>query len=55
MKENKDTATCDPCERTFEQNIDNLVKEGQAPSQKERDEKEQEVEAAFSEKESVNK
>lgn len=49
MKENNETTTCDPCERTFEQNINHLVREGEAPSRQERREKEQEVEAAFTE------
>lgn len=47
MKENKNT-TCDPCEREFQKNVDELVKEGQAPSHAERKEKEHEVNAAFS-------
>lgn len=48
MKENKDT-TCTPCEENFERNIDNLVKEGEAPTAEERRKKEQEVESAFAE------
>lgn len=47
MKENNNT-TCDPCERDFEKSIDKLVKEGKAPSHAERNEKEHEVNAAFS-------
>lgn len=50
MEENKNT-TCEPCEQSFERNIDQLVKEGEAPTAQERREKEQEVESAFSEKE----
>lgn len=47
MKENNNT-TCDPCERDFERSIEELVKEGKAPSHAERTEKEHEVKAAFS-------
>lgn len=47
MKENKNT-TCDPCERDFQKSVDELVKEGKAPSHAERKEKEHEVNAAFS-------
>lgn len=46
MKENENT-TCDPCERDFEKSIEELVKEGKAPSHAERKEKEHEVNAAF--------
>ena len=48
MKENKNTA-CEPCEQNFERNIDELVREGKAPTAKERERKEQEVESAFAE------
>lgn len=48
MKENKDT-TCTPCERDFEHKVDELVHEGQAPSHEEREKREKEVKAAFSE------
>ncbi len=46
MKENKET-TCTPCEENFERNIDEMVREGEAPTAKERREREQEVESAF--------
>lgn len=49
MKENKDAA-CTPCERNFERNIEEIVKEGEAPTGRERREKEREVESAFAEK-----
>ncbi|WP_418990624.1 hypothetical protein [Alistipes sp.] len=48
MNENKDT-TCTPCERDFEHKVDELVREGQAPSHEEREQKEKEVRDAFSE------
>ncbi len=52
MKENEKT-TCEPCERNFERNIHNLVKEGEAPTSKEREKKEKEVKEAFARKETV--
>ena len=48
MKENKET-TCTPCEQNFEHKIDELVKEGKAPTTGERAKKEAEVKAAFTE------
>ena len=48
MKENKET-TCTPCEEKFERNIDAMVKEGEAPTAKERQRREQEVKSAFAE------
>ena len=48
MKENKET-TCTPCEEKFERNIDRMVKEGEAPTAKERRQKEEEVKSAFAE------
>ena len=48
MKENKET-TCTPCEEKFERNIDAMGKEGEAPTAKERQQREQEVKAAFAE------
>ncbi|WP_462354664.1 hypothetical protein [Alistipes timonensis] len=48
MKENKET-TCAPCEEKFERNIDAMVKEGEAPTAKERQQREQEVKSAFAE------
>lgn len=39
MKENKET-TCTPCEEKFERNIDAMVKEGEAPTAKERQQRE---------------
>lgn len=54
MKENKNT-TCTPCEENFERNIDELVKEGKAPAENERKEKEAEVKAAFSDREKAEK
>lgn len=52
MKENEKT-TCEPCERNFERNIHNLVKEGEAPTSKEREKKQKEVKEAFARKETV--
>lgn len=46
MKEDKNTV-CDPCEQNFERNIDELVSEGKAPTAKERQQKEREIESAF--------
>lgn len=48
MEENNKT-TCEPCEQNFERNIDNLVKEGEAPTAQERQEREKEIESAFAE------
>lgn len=48
MKENKNT-TCEPCEENFERNIDEMVREGEAPSAQERRQKEEEVKSAFAE------
>ena len=48
MKENKET-TCTPCEEKFERTIDAMVKEGEAPTAKERQRREQEVKSAFAE------
>lgn len=48
MKENKNT-TCEPCEENFERNIDEIVREGEAPSARERQQKEEEVKSAFAE------
>lgn len=48
MKENKNTA-CEPCEEKFERNIDELVREGEAPTAEERRRKEREIESAFAE------
>lgn len=47
--ENKET-TCTPCEQNFERKVDELVKEGKAPTAKEREEKEAEVKAAFADR-----
>ena len=49
MKEDTKT-TCTPCEQNFERKGDELVKEGKAPTAREREEKEAEVEAAFSDR-----
>ena len=38
---------CDPCQRDFDKNIDQMVKEGQSTSHKDRDKKEHEVNGAF--------
>lgn len=46
MNENKNM-TCDPCERDFEQKVNELVKEGKAPSHMARIKREHEVKAAF--------
>ena len=46
MKENKNTA-CEPCEEKFERNIEELVREGEAPTAEERRRKEREIESAF--------
>lgn len=48
MKENKNMK-CDPCEQDFKRKVNELVKEGHAPSHMERSKKEHEVKAAFSE------
>lgn len=48
MKENENT-TCTPCEENFERNIDEMVREGKAPTADERRQKEQEIESAFAE------
>lgn len=53
MKE-KET-TCTPCEQNFERKVDELVKEGEAPSAGERQKKEAEVKAAFAEHEKAEK
>lgn len=45
----KEKEKCTPCEANFERNIHHLVKEGEAPTSKQRHEKEQEVKAAFGE------
>ena len=45
----KEKEKCTPCEANFERNIHHLVKEGEAPTPKQRHEKKEEVEAAFSE------
>ena len=42
MKEDTKT-TCAPCEQNFERKVDELVKEGKAPTAREREEKEAEV------------
>ena len=47
MKE--ENTTCTPCEQNFERKVDELVKEGKAPTAKEREKREAEVEAAFAE------
>ena len=47
MKEDTKT-TCTPCEQNFERKVDEL--EGKAPTAREREEKEAEVEAAFSDR-----
>ena len=54
MKEDTKT-TCTPCEQNFERKVDELVKEGKAPTAREREEKEAEVEAAFSDRGKENK
>ncbi|HIV33433.1 MAG TPA: hypothetical protein H9995_08750 [Candidatus Alistipes excrementigallinarum] len=41
---------CDPCERNFERNIHHIVREGEAPTERERERKEQELREAFGEK-----
>ncbi len=43
----KEKEKCTPCEANFERNIHHLVKEGEAPTPKERHEKREEVKAAF--------
>ncbi len=45
----KEKEKCTPCEANFERNIEHLVKEGEAPTSKQRHEKEREVKAAFEE------
>lgn len=45
----KKETTCTPCEQNFERKVNELVREGKAPTTKERAEKEDEVEAAFAE------
>lgn len=56
MKENeKNTTACDPCEERFENNIDSLVREGEAPTSQERRKKEEEVKEAFAEKETADR
>ena len=45
----KEKEKCTPCEANFERNIRQLVKEGEAPTPKQRHEKEQEAKAAFEE------
>ena len=42
MKEDTKT-TCAPCEQNFERKVDELVKEGKAPTAREREEKEAEA------------
>lgn len=43
----KEKEKCSPCEANFERNIHHLVKEGEAPTSKQRHEKQEEVKAAF--------
>lgn len=45
----KKETTCTPCEQNFEHKVNELVREGKAPTAKERTEKEDEVKAAFAE------
>lgn len=47
MKENKET-TCTPCEQNFEKKVDELVDQVEDYSEKDRKQKEHEVEEAFS-------
>ena len=49
MKEDTKTP-CAPCEQNFERKVDEQEKEGKAPTAREREEKESEVEAAFSDR-----
>lgn len=49
-KEHKGQQSCDPCERNFERNIHQIVREGEAPTERERERKEQELREAFGEK-----
>ncbi len=51
----KEKEKCSPCEANFERNIHHLVKEGEAPTSKQRHAKEEEVKAAFSENSEVKK
>lgn len=46
MKENNKT-TCDPCEENFKHKVNELVKEGHAPSHMARQKREHEVKSAF--------
>lgn len=39
--------TCDPCEQDFKKSVNELVREGQAPSHAEREKRSSEVKAAF--------
>ncbi len=45
MKENQ--TTCDPCEEMFEQNIDRIVREGEAPLAATHHTREKEVQGGF--------
>lgn len=49
-KEHKGQQPCDPCERNFERNIHQIVREGEAPTAEERARREHEVEEAFARK-----
>lgn len=49
MKEDKNMK-CDPCEKDFKHKVNELVKEGTAPSHMERERKEHEVKAAFTDR-----
>lgn len=51
----KEKEKCSPCEENFERNIHHLVKEGEAPTSKQRHEKAEEVKAAFTEQTKAKK
>lgn len=51
----KEKEKCSPCEANFERNIHHLVKEGEAPTPKERHEKQEEVKSAFAQEERLHK
>lgn len=44
---NNDKTKCDPCERDFQKNLDNIVREGRAPKGAAHDVHEKELKTAF--------
>lgn len=44
---NNDKTKCDPCERDFQKNLNNIVREGQAPKGADHDACEKELKTAF--------